>query len=162
MKLSVRELSHAALIAAAYAALSWVSSLFGLTFGPVQLRLSEALCVLPLRERAAVPGLALGCLLTNLLSPYGLLDMLLGTAATLCAALWSARSRTGAEAAFAPVVCNSVVVGALLAWEETGFSAAFAPLFAYHAFTVALGEALVCFALGLPLLRALEKSEVRA
>lgn len=161
MKFSARALSRAALIAAAYAALSWVSSLFGLTFGPVQLRLSEALCVLPRREKAAVPGLALGCLLTNLLSPYGLLDMLLGTAATLCAALWSARCRTNAAAALAPVVCNGLVVGALLAWEETGFSAAFAPLFAYHALTVALGEAAACFGLGLPLLRALEKSEVR-
>lgn len=161
MQISSRELSRAALIAAAYAALSWVSSLFGLTFGPIQLRLSEALCVLPRREKAAVPGLALGCLLTNLLSPYGLLDMLFGTLASLLAALWSARSRSNAMAALSPVVCNGLIVGALLAWEETGASTAFAPLFAYNAFTVALGEAAVCFGLGLPLLRALEKREVR-
>lgn len=161
MKFSVRELAHAALIAAAYAALSWVSSLFGLTFGPIQLRLSESLCVLPRRERAAVPGLALGCLLTNLLSPYGLLDMVFGTLGTVLAALWSARCRTNGMAALAPVICNGLIVGVLLAWEETGLSAAFPLLFAYNAVTVALGEALVCFGLGVPLMRMLEKREVQ-
>lgn len=161
LQYSTRDLARAAVIAAAYAALAWASNLFGLAFGPVQFRLSEALCVLPYRERrTAVPGLVVGCLLANLLSPYGLLDLTVGTLATLLAAVWSGRSRSAWLAALPPVVCNAVLVGAMLAWESTGFSAAFAGLFAYNALTVGLGEAAVCLLLGVPLLRALEKRSI--
>ena len=156
-RISSRDLARAAVIAAVYAALSWVSSLFGLTFGPIQFRISEALCLLPRREHAtAVPGLIVGCLITNLLSPYGLLDLVVGTLATALAALWSSRCRSNAAAALPPVLCNALMVGAMLAWESAGFSAAFAGLFAYHALTVGLGEAAVCYLLGVPLMRALE------
>ena len=149
LQYSTRDLARAAVIAAAYAALAWISNFFGLAFPAIQFRLSEALCVLPCRDRkAAIPGLAVGCLITNLLSPYGLLDLVVGTLATLLAA------------AVPPVVCNAVIVGAMLAWESTGFSAAFAGLFAYNALTVGIGEAAVCFLLGVPLLRALEKRAI--
>ena len=148
LQYSTRDLARAAVIAAAYAALAWISNFFGLAFPAIQFRLSEALCVLPCRDRkAAIPGLAVGCLITNLLSPYGLLDLVVGTLATLLAAVWS-------------VVCNMVLVGAMLAWESTGFSSAFAGLFAYNALTVGIGEAAVCFLLGVPLLRALEKRAI--
>ena len=158
---SARDLARAAVIAAAYAALAWLSNFFGLAFGAIQFRLGEALCVLPYRDRrAAVPGLAVGCLLANLLSPYGLLDLVVGTLATLLAAVWSGRCRSAWSAALPPVVCNAVFVGAMLAWEGTGFSAAFAGLFAYNALTVGLGEVAACFLLGVPLLRALEKRAI--
>ena len=161
LRYSARDLARAAVIAAAYAALAWLSNFFGLAFAAVQFRLSESLCVLPYRDRrAAVPGLAVGCLLANLLSPYGLLDLVVGTLATLLAAVWSGRCRSVWLAALPPVVCNAVFVGAMLAWEGTGFSAAFAGLFAYNALTVGLGEAAVCFLLGVPLLRALEKRAI--
>ena len=156
LRFSTHDLTRAAAIAAAYAALAWLSNVFGLAFGAVQFRLSEALCVLPRRDReAAVPGLAVGCLIANLLSPYGLLDLVVGTLATLLAALWSARCRSDWGAVVPPTVCNAVIVGAMLAWESAGGFAAFAGLFAYNALTVGLGEAVVCFALGVPLLRAL-------
>lgn len=161
LRISTRDLSRAAVIAAVYAALSWVSSLFGLTFGPIQLRLSEALCPLARYERkTAVPGLVVGCLITNLLSPYGLLDLVVGTFATALAAVWSGRCRSDYSAALPPVVCNALLVGAMLAWETTGFSAAFPALFAYNALTVGLGEAVVCGLLGVPLLRALEARHI--
>ena len=90
LQYSTRDLARAAVIAAAYAALAWISNFFGLAFPAIQFRLSEALCVLPCRDRkAAIPGLAVGCLITNLLSPYGLLDLVVGTLATLLAAVWS-------------------------------------------------------------------------
>lgn len=153
---SARELSQAAIIAAAYAALAWFSSAFGLAYGPIQFRLSEALCVLPFRYRTAVPGLFIGCLIANLLSPYGLPDLVIGALATLLAAMLSARCRSKWSAMVPPAVCNGLLVGALLAWEEAGFSAAFPALFAYNAFTVAAGEAAVCVLLAPVLLRALE------
>lgn len=157
MKLSTREMARAAVIAAAYAALSMLSSFFGLAYGPVQLRLSEALTVLPKKYPSAIWGVFLGCLLTNILSPYGLLDMVLGSAATLLAALLTARCRTNVGAAVPPIVCNALIIGALLAWQESGGSAAFGTLFAYHALSVGAGQAVACFLLGVPLLRLLER-----
>ena len=105
---------------------------FGLAFPAIQFRLSEALCVLPCRDRkAAIPGLAVGCLITNLLSPYGLLDLVVGTLATLLAAVWSGRCRSAWTAAVPPVVCNMPYSSARCSrGESTGFSAAFAGLFA--------------------------------
>ncbi len=157
MKLSVRDMARAAVIAAAYAALSLLSSFFGLAYGPVQLRLSEALTLLPKKYPSAIWGVFLGCLLTNILSPYGLLDMVLGSAATLLAALLTARCRTRIGAAIPPIVCNALIIGALLAWQESAGSAAFGALFAYHALSVGAGQAIACLLLGVPLLRLLER-----
>lgn len=99
MHFSTKSLTRAAIIAAAYCALSLVSSALSLAYGPVQLRFSEALCVLPFLMPEAVWGLFVGCLLTNVLSPYGLLDLIFGSAATLLAALLSARCKTRVGAA---------------------------------------------------------------
>ena len=160
MKLHTKQLTLAALTAAAYAVLSYFGSIFGITYGPIQCRFSEALCVLPFFLPETAWGLGVGCLIANLLSPYGLIDLVVGTLATLLAAVWSGRCRSAWTAAVPPVVCNAVIVGAMLAWESTGFSAAFAGLFAYNALTVGIGEAAVCFLLGVPLLRALEKRAI--
>lgn len=77
----VQQLTFAAVVAALYAALTLCTP--AITYGPVQFRLSEALAVLPFAYPAAVPGLFIGCLVANLLSPYGLVDILCGSAATL-------------------------------------------------------------------------------
>ena len=97
-KFSARSLALSGVIAALYAALSLVSTAMGLGFGTVQLRLSEALCVLPILFPEAVPGLAVGCLVTNLLSPYGAADLIFGTLATLLAAVLTRRIRKRALA----------------------------------------------------------------
>lgn len=158
-KFSARSLALSGVIAALYAALSLVSTAMGLGFGTVQLRLSEALCVLPILFPEAVPGLAVGCLVTNLLSPYGAADLIFGTLATLLAAVLTRRIRKRALAPLPTILCNAVIVGALLGYvgaqEEGGV---FWTLFALNAFTVGLGEALVTYILGLPLLRWIEKT----
>ena len=92
-KLQTQHLTRAAAVGAAYAVLSLFSSVFSLTFGVVQCRFSEALCVLPFFFPETVWGLFAGCLITNLLSPYGLLDLIVGSLATLIAALLTARCR---------------------------------------------------------------------
>ena len=158
-KFSARSLALSGVIAALYAALSLVSTAMGLGFGTVQLRLSEALCVLPILFPEAVPGLAVGCLVTNLLSPSGAADLIFGTLATLLAAVLTRRIRKRALAPLPTILCNAVIVGALLGYvgaqEEGGV---FWTLFALNAFTVGLGEALVTYILGLPLLRWIEKT----
>ena len=80
-------LTHAAMIAALYVVLTFISNAFGLASGAIQVRLSEALIILPVFTPAAIPGLYIGCLLSNLLCGGCLLDILLGSLATLIGAL---------------------------------------------------------------------------
>lgn len=159
-RFSTRYLVRAALVAAIYVALTYVAGAMNLAYGPVQFRFSEALTVLPFLLPEAVPGLFVGCVVSNLLSPYGALDLVVGSLATLLAAFWTGKCRRRAFAPLPPVLCNAVLVGAMLAWYEAGSSAGlgagFAPAFAYNALSVGAGEAAVCWLLGLPLLRILE------
>lgn len=157
---SLRALTTGAVIAALYAAAAFVSSLSGLGFGPVQLRLSEALCLLPLICPSAVAGLTVGCFIANLLSPFGLPDLIFGTLATFLAASITRRCKKEWLAGLAPVVCNTLIVGAMLTAEEAGFSAAAWSLFFYHGFTVGIGEALAVYLLGLPLLHYIRKKDI--
>ena len=82
----VYSLVSGAVIAALYAALTYVASSVGLAYGAVQFRFSEALTVLAALTPAAIPGLTIGCFLANLGSPYGIVDIVCGTLATLVAA----------------------------------------------------------------------------
>ena len=155
---TARYLTRAAVIAALYVALTYGAGLANLAYGAVQFRFSEALTVLPFLFPEAVPGLFVGCVVSNLLSPYGALDLVIGSLATLLAAVWTARCGKRALAPLPPVLCNAVLVGAMLAWYEAGFGAGFPLAFAYNAATVGAGELVVCCALGLPLLGILEKA----
>lgn len=86
-KLSVRFLTESAVIAALYAAATYLSAAFSLAYGPVQFRLSEALTVLSTLTPAAIPGLTIGCIIGNISSPMGIWDVLFGSAATLLGAV---------------------------------------------------------------------------
>jgi len=156
-KISVRQLTTAAVVGALYAALTLLSSVFGIAYGPVQFRLSEALCVLPFLFPETAWGLCIGCWVANLISPYGALDMVVGSLATLLAALWTAKCRRSALAPLPPVVCNGILIGAVIAWQQAGTEGAFWVAFLWNSLTVALGEAVVCFGLGLLLLRTLRR-----
>lgn len=148
---SLRRLCAGGVIAALYAALTLALPVPA--YGPVQIRFAEALTVLPFFLPEAIPGLAIGCFLANLIgSPY-VLDWLLGTLATLLAALWTSRLRRKWLAPLPPVICNALIVGAEIAWAETGFSSAFPAAMIYNGATVGLGELLACYILGLLLLR---------
>lgn len=159
-RFSTRQIALAAIIAALYAVLGYFSSVFGVAYGPFQCRFSEALCVLPFLFPQASWGLFIGCLITNLLSPYGLLDVVIGSSATLIAALMTARIPNKYWAALPPVLVNAVMIGALIAYYEVGFGASFAPVFAYNAFTVGAGQAVACYLLGIPLVNLLSKTKI--
>ena len=158
-KSNVRYLSTAGIIAALYAVMAYFSSVFGIAYGPVQCRFSEALCVLPFLTPAAVPGLFLGCLVSNLLSPYGALDIIFGSAATLLASIWTRHIRHKWLAPMPPVLCNAVIVGAVITVQQVPREL-FWGTFAYNAFTVGLGEALACYVLGGLLLSQLPKTRI--
>lgn len=155
-----------ALVGAMYAALT--ALLAPISYGPVQFRISEALCVLPLLFPYTSVGLFVGCLAANLLSPVGVMDIVFGSLATLgaglCVAWIGAAARrkdrlpTWKErilACLMPVVWNGVIIGAMLAWAYTPDT--FWNGFAVMGTQVALGEAVVMFLLGLPLIALLPR-----
>lgn len=153
-KCTVRDLTLAAAIAALYAALTL--SLPIPQYGGVQLRVAEAFTVLPFLLPQAVPGLAVGCFIANLLGSPMVVDWIFGTLATLLAALWTSRVKNRWLAPLPPVLCNAVIVGAEIAWFFPE-GMAFWPAYALNALSVGLGELIACYLLGGLLLTALPK-----
>ena len=151
-RFTTRDLTLAAVLAAVYAALTVLLPIP--QFGPVQCRLAEALTVLPFFFPAATPGLVVGCFIANLFSPYPL-DILCGTLATLLACLLTQRMPSRWLAPLPPVLCNALIVGAEIAWFQTGFTAAFPAAYAFNALTVGAGELAACYILGSVLISAL-------
>lgn len=158
--MKIKQLSTAALIAAAYAALTYAAAALGICYGPIQFRISEAMCVLAAFTPAAIPGLTLGCLLGNLGSTLGPVDWLCGTLATLLASMsgYALRNLKGAMwlVPLPSVIFNAVIVGAELA-VLLG-EGAFWPMFVINAAWVGLGQAVVCYLLGIPVYFAIERT----
>ena len=98
-----------------------------------------------------------GCLVANLLSPYGAVDVICGTAATGLAAFLTMKMPYKWLAPLPPVLCNGIIVGGMLAWYEAGFGPHFWTMFALAGPGVALGELAACYVLGGLLLTALPK-----
>lgn len=153
-KFTVRDLTLAAAIAALYAALTLLLPIP--QYGGVQLRVAEAFTVLPFLLPQAVPGLAVGCFIANLLGSPMVVDWIFGTLATLLAALWTCRVKNRWLAPLPPVLCNAVIVGAEIAWFFPE-GMAFWPAYALNALSVGLGELIACYLLGGLLLTALPK-----
>ena len=155
-RFSTRRLALAGLVAAVYAAATLILPIP--QYMGVQFRVAEALTVLPFLFPEAIPGLAVGCFLANLLGSPILLDWVFGTLATLLAALWSRRMPNLYLAALPPVICNAVIVGAEIAWFAVRDGGAFWPAYALNALTVGLGELAACGLLGVPLAKVLGKA----
>ena len=102
---------QAALIAAIYVALTYLSSIAGLASGTIQVRISEALCILPVFTTAAIPGLWLGCFLANMLTGGIPVDVVCGSIATLIGAFGTYALRKHKFACtWPPVIANMVIV----------------------------------------------------
>ena len=154
-RFTTQQMAAAGIIAAIYAALTLLLPIP--QYGGIQFRVAEAMTVLPFLFPEAIPGLTVGCFLANLLGSPIPLDWIVGTAATLLAALWTSKLHHRALAPLPPVICNAVIIGAMIAWYEGGFSAQFPALFAYNALTVGIGEAIACCVLGLLLLEVMPR-----
>lgn len=162
----IRRLAVSGLIAAMYAVLSL--ALPALSFGPMQCRVAEALTVLAALMPEAIPGLAVGCLVTNLVGVgtganiAGAWDILFGTAATLAAALLSYMwrgiriARVPWLSLLPPIVINAAVIGLELTLVVYGHFTW--GMFALQAALVAAGQAVSCVALGVPLYLLLSRS----
>ncbi len=151
MKPVTKYISVSALIGALYAVLTVL--LAPISYGPMQVRVAEAMTVLPFLFPQAIPGLYVGCMVANIWGGFGPIDIFGGSALTLIAALltfWLRRFNKPWLAPIPPVVLNALGVGYYL------HILADAPLWATIG-SVGLGEAIACFALGLPLLYAVKR-----
>ena len=147
-----QRLTRAAVTAAVYSALTL--ALAPISFGPIQLRVAEALTLLPFLMPSVVPGLFVGCLLANALAGGGMLDIVFGSAATLIAAWITSRCRSRLAAALSPVLVNAVIVGTVL--HRLYFAGTDVPVWV-PMLEVGAGQLAACFGLGLLLLHLVEK-----
>lgn len=157
MKNKTLNLTWAALIASLYVVLTFIANMAGLANGAVQIRLSEALTILPLFTWAAVPGLTVGCILANLLTGCALWDVILGSVATLLGGLGTyfiGRRKPTLGPVF-PIVSNALIVPLVLQ-KVYGLEEGYLYLFV----TVGLGEILSCGLLGWMLYKALKKRKI--
>ena len=142
---------QAAVIAALYVVLTYVFSAFA--SGVIQVRVSEALTILPAFTPAAIPGLVIGCLLSNTLTGCVLLDIIFGSVATLIGALGSyALRRHTWLVPIPPIVSNMIIVPFVLRFAYGATDA-----FPFMIATVGAGEIISCYLLGMILYGALKK-----
>jgi len=165
MKITLNSLVKIAMIAALYSTVSLVLAPF--SFGNIQVRVAEGLTLLPLISPLAIVGLTLGCFITNFVGVImganilGMMDVFIGTFATLVAALLTYKLRNITIKGFPflsslmPIVINAIIIGAELAYV-------FAPeftftYFAIFALEVGIGQTIAVYIVGLPILSALKK-----
>lgn len=145
-------LVQAAMIAALYVVLTFIANALGLANQAIQVRFSEALTILPYFTPAAIPGLFIGCLLSNILTGCAVPDIIFGSLATLVAAVLTRKLRKNKwTAPIPPIVSNAVVVPFVLLYAY-----GVGPLWLSF-ITVTIGEIISCGILGMLLLFALQK-----
>ncbi len=143
---------HASVIAALYVVLTFVANAFGLANYAVQVRFSEALTVLPFFTPAAIPGLTLGCLLSNILTGCALPDIIFGTLATLIGAVFTWLLRNNKWLAPLPPISANTIIVPFVLYYAYGIR----PLW-FSFLTVGCGEIVSCGVLGMLLLNLLSK-----
>jgi uncharacterized membrane protein len=175
-------ITHIATIAALYASLTLICLLFlgSLAWGPIQFRLSEAICVLALFTPDATLGLALGCVVANVANialsgtgMLGMLDVVFGSLATLLGAAlsWKWHNRP-ALAVMGPVISNALIVPAYLPLMLSGLGFYTIPftsialdgsyplMYLFGLISTGIGEAVIMYALGLPLYYRLARTSL--
>jgi len=146
-------LTTAAIIAALYIVLTLFTNLLGLANGAIQIRISEALCVLPMFTPAAIPGLFLGCLVSNIFTGCVFWDVIFGSLATLIGAVFTYNLRKYRRLAILPpIISNTLIIPFVLKYAYG------MPLgLWYFIITIGIGEILSCGVLGALLYRYLKK-----
>lgn len=158
MKDKTLKLTRAALIAALYVILTFLSQMFGLASGVIQFRLSEALTFLPMLYKESVWGLTIGCLIANVLTGCALWDVIFGSIATLLGALgtyYIGRKIPILGPVF-PILSNMLIVPAVLqavyGAEESYW---------FLMITVGVGEIVCCGLMGWSLYKVFKKVDIK-
>ena len=150
MKKSTATLTRSAIVAAVYVILALVFQ--PIAFGPIQFRISEALVMLPLIFPESIIGVSIGCALSNLASPFGILDIGFGTLATLTSAVltWVLRKRP-LLAGLPPVLANAFIIPIIFVISNMEES------YLLSVLTIGISEAIVVYFLGIPLAKLVKK-----
>lgn len=155
-------ITQAAVIAALYVALTYISNSLGLAYNAVQFRLSEVLTVLPAFTPAAIPGLTIGCIIANISSPFGIVDIAAGSFATLSAAVVSYLLRKirfrsiPVLSTIPPVIFNAVIIGLEIMLLENGEPA----VFFISAAQILAGQTVMCVVAGIPFMQAVKRTRI--
>lgn len=145
-------LCQAAIIAALYIVLTFFCNMFGLANYAIQVRFSESLCILPYFTKSAIPGLFIGCLLSNLLTGCALPDIIFGSIATLIGGIITYSFRKFKWIApIGPIISNAIIIPFVLFYAY-----GIQPIW-YSFITVTIGEVISCGFLGMLLLFSLER-----
>ena len=157
---SVVYLTRGALIAALYVALTYVSHVFGLANGAIQLRVSEALCILPIFMPEAVPGLFIGCLLSNLITSFNVFDVIFGSLATLLGALGALYLRGLPTKLLWVATLPTILANMLIVPPVLIFAYAVEDAYLWLVLTVGIGEIISAGVLGTALGYALRGAKI--
>ena len=151
-KVNTREIAFGGMIAALYVVLTFVAQAFGLASGAIQVRFSEALCLLPCLTPAAVPGLTVGCILANLLTGCAPWDVLFGSLATLIGAIGTRMMKNQPLLSWIPPVLSNTIIVPIVLMKVYGVDTAW-PLLTFQIFA---GEMISVCLLGLLLYKAVK------
>ena len=152
----LKNITHSAIIAALYVVLTIVAQFLGLASGAIQVRFSEALTILPVFTSAAIPGLAIGCLISNIISGGVIWDIIFGTFATLIGAVGTYLLRKHKWlASIPPIVANAIIVPFVLIYAYGAKEA-----LPFLMLTVGIGEIISAGVLGTVLLKTLDKTNI--
>ncbi|MEG2428908.1 MAG: QueT transporter family protein [Oscillospiraceae bacterium] len=165
-----KKLSQIAMIAAIYAAISF--AMFFISFGQIQFRVSEMLTILPVFTGMAVPGLTLGCVISNLVgffcgaNPLGLIDAIVGSTATLISAILTyyigKSDKKWIKYIFAPlppVIVNAIIIGFEVTFAFNGINSP-TSVYLTNMGLILLGQATICYGVGVPLMMILQKNNL--
>ena len=147
------QIANAGMIAALYVVLTWIANLLGLASGAIQVRLSEALTILPVFTASAVPGLTVGCVLANLVTGCAAWDVVFGSVATLIGAVGTRLLKNRPLAAWIPPVLSNAAIVPVILIKVYGVPDAWW----FLVLTVGAGEVISCGLLGLLLWKAMKR-----
>ena len=154
MKKSIRAIARSGIIAAIYFVITFILSLVNLAYGPLQFRLSEVLTLLPVLLPEGVPGIMFGCMFSNLLSPYGAVDIVIGTFAS--AILTRHLRKNIYLAAMPPIIINALLVPVIFLFldQETVYWIAFLEIFT--------SQSIVILFAGIPFILVLKDALIKS
>ena len=150
---TTKRLTRAGVIAALYIAVTFMLS--SISFGPLQVRVAEALTILPILFPESIGGLFLGCLLSNILGPFGAADIVFGSLTTLLAAYLTYVFRHSFLAFVSPILLNAIFVSLYL---HLLFALPYWPTFV----SIGAGQSVAVIVVGVPLLHIIKNKNSRA